>query len=334
MKFLFLFLALLSSTAFTQENIWLINKDHSEINFSAPYMKVAKISGRFVRFKGRGVFDQNEKLIQVKMIIDADSIFTGNSLRDSHLKQADFFNTAQFPQITFESDNIVKSAEGAVAIGDLTIRNVTKKVSFKLKQFEKGKDTWGKESMFVSFTGDIDRSEFNLSWNKTVEGGDIVVGNLISIEGVFQMQPKGGQTPTSRYKISDNKFLREREQLARGEIALEDVEKIDKISTDPTLSTVVASPAGPTTVLPTASVDEMPAPVAIEKSEIYYTSFFILALAGFIGSLLMAIAVKKWILDRVRKKYNEVNIWGLFGDFCAILVMTIYAISVYLVALN
>lgn len=202
---------------------WLINKDHSHVNFTVPYMQFSEVSGRFLRFQGSMDYNRKEDSISnIYVELDVKSIFTGNKMRDQHLRENDFFAVEHFPKIGFKGKKVKYEGYNITVIGDLSMHGVTKEVTFKGKRTELQKDTWGYENMFFTLKGKINREDFDLQWNKTLEASGYLVGREVEIDLAFQMQPQGRLTPFSKHKIPDTKVIRLREKLSRGEISREE----------------------------------------------------------------------------------------------------------------
>lgn len=211
----FLFFALISFNLFA--NTWVSNKDHSEVMFQVPYMTVSELSGRFGDYEARVDFD--DKTLEPKNIqvtIESASIDTGNKMRDGHLKGADFFESREYPQMIFIGKSVTKVAANSYKVlGSLKIKNVTKQVSVEFTTTASVKDTWGYQNKFVKFHSKINRKDFNIKWNKTLDEQKYLVGDEITFKGVFQMQPIDGKTPPSKHMIPDTEYIREREQKTR-----------------------------------------------------------------------------------------------------------------------
>lgn len=222
MKFLIAnMLFLLAFNAFSSEK-WAINRHHSEIVFKVPYMSLSEVSGRFQMFRGSMDYERNkDEFNNVSIDIDVSSIFTGNKMRDEHLRENDFFAVGTYPTITFKSKSIVEKNGELKVVGDMTIHGVTKEVIFTGKKTPLEKDTWGYENIFVGLQTDLQREDFGLVWNKTLEASGYLVGKTVRVNVTFQIQPLARMTPFSKHKIPDTKTIRLREQYARGEISLE-----------------------------------------------------------------------------------------------------------------
>ncbi len=153
-----------------------IDKDHSEVQFSVSHMVISKTKGEFTEFDA-AVVVENDELVSVKAEIPVSSIDTGNKKRDEHLRSADFFNVDEYPNMTFESTRI----EDGKLHGKLTIMETTKEVALDLEFLGPVKDPWGNTRYGLNLSGEIDRTEFGLTWNAAMETGGVVVGETVSM---------------------------------------------------------------------------------------------------------------------------------------------------------
>lgn len=163
---------------------WEIDSAHSGIYFSVRHMVVAKVRGRFARWRGT-VFAEGGDLrrASVDVVIDAGSIDTGVPDRDTHLRSADFFDVARHSQITFEGKQVeLFDRERLRVAGDLTIRGTTRQVLLEVQCTGRTKDPWGNERAGFTATTSIDRAEFGLTWNERLEAGGLMVGGRVDIE--------------------------------------------------------------------------------------------------------------------------------------------------------
>ena len=130
------------------------------------------------------------------VVIDASSIDTGVADRDTHLRSADFFDVEQFPEITFRSTGVTRTASDRLRLdGDLTIKGVTRDGRPRRRATrDRRKDPWGNERAAFSATTSVDRKEFGLTWNQVLETGGVMVGDrieiAIDIEAVRQVATK------------------------------------------------------------------------------------------------------------------------------------------------
>jgi polyisoprenoid-binding protein YceI len=174
-----------------------IDTAHTDITFKVRHMGISNVTGKFEKFGGTFEVDpKNVKATKGSMTIDVNSINTGNAKRDGHLKSEDFFDAAHHPEIKFVSKEVKDVNEKdstATLVGDLTIRGVTKPVSLKIKGGGIINDGWGNERAAFTATGKINRFDYGLKWNKTVEAGGLVVAPDVDLnlafEGVRKLTP-------------------------------------------------------------------------------------------------------------------------------------------------
>ena len=168
------------------ENIsgdYTIDPSHTRIGFSARHAMVTKVRGQFDEFEGSAHVDTvTPANSSVTVTIQAASVTTGNEQRDGHLKTPDFFDIANYPQITFVSTNVERDGSEWDITGDLTINGVTKSVTIPFEETGSAKDPFGNTR--VGFEGDvtIDRTEWNLSFNAALETGGVLVSEKVKLE--------------------------------------------------------------------------------------------------------------------------------------------------------
>lgn len=180
------FFTILAILFFIVPNIYAANYavdvPHTQIHFSVAHLMVFKVRGNFTDFSGEIDIDTNNKtLVSAKATIDATSIDTRNKKRDDHLKSADFFDVAKYPKITFVSKSVSGHGDNITVVGDLTIKDVTKEITLKGNFAGVATDPWGNNRAGFAATGEVDRREFGLTWNKALEAGGVVVGDTITI---------------------------------------------------------------------------------------------------------------------------------------------------------
>jgi polyisoprenoid-binding protein YceI len=162
---------------------WKADPDHSRIRFKVKHMMIADVHGEFTEFDAAVKFDENEVAnSKVEVTIKTPSLTTYNEKRDSHLKSPDFFEIEKYPTITFKSTKIEKSGDYLKITGDLTIHGTTKEVVFDVEDLSQAvKDPWGGWRMAASATGTINRYDFGLKWNVSLETGGVLVGEKVTM---------------------------------------------------------------------------------------------------------------------------------------------------------
>lgn len=173
------------------EQTWNVDASHTGVGFSVKHMMVSKVRGRFTGVEGT-VVGTPEDLTTAKIDfkIDASTIHTNSEDRDNHLRSGDFFDTETFPNITFISTDIVKTKNDKYDVtGDMTIKDVTKKVTFEAEYEGTGKNPWGVDVAAFEVETKISRKEFGLVWNQALETGGVLVGDDIKITIDLQLNP-------------------------------------------------------------------------------------------------------------------------------------------------
>jgi polyisoprenoid-binding protein YceI len=162
---------------------WTIDPVHSEVGFSVRHMMVSKVRGRFTAFRGQIVIAEDPTDSRVTASVDLDSIDTGNAQRDEHLRSADFFEVATHPTMTYRSTGLRRDGrDGYVLDGELTLKGVTRSVPLRLSLVGVGPDAYGGTRAGFSATTEINRHDFDVSFNAALETGGVVVGDRVSIE--------------------------------------------------------------------------------------------------------------------------------------------------------
>jgi polyisoprenoid-binding protein YceI len=159
-----------------------IDASHSMVGFQVRHL-FSKVSGKFKDFEGSYTFDTaHPEKSKVKVTAKSASIDTANAKRDDHLKGPDFFDVAKMPTLGFESTKVSPAGDKKFKLeGNLTIHGVTKPVAFDMEFLGSDKDPWGgTRSSFVATTK-INRKDYGLTWNKTLESGNLLVGEEVTI---------------------------------------------------------------------------------------------------------------------------------------------------------
>ena len=176
MKKLLLAILVLSSTVFA--STYQLDAAHSKITFKVKHMLISNVYGTFGKYNASIDYDESTKKFNtLTSSVDVSSIDTDNAKRDGHLKSADFFDAEKFPNIDFK----LLSVNGDEALGELTIKGITKQVTFDFENNGIVKDPWGNTKLGFALETKISRKDFDLTWNKLLETGGAVVGDKIAI---------------------------------------------------------------------------------------------------------------------------------------------------------
>ncbi|WP_226038325.1 YceI family protein [Aquibacillus saliphilus] len=161
----------------------VVDSAHSSIDFSVKHMMVTKVKGTFDEFETSIVADPEDlTTADIEFNIDLASINTGSEDRDGHLKSADFFDVENNKKMNFKTTNILKTSDDEYDVtGDLTIKGVTKKETFKVVFEGQGQDPWGNQVFGFTGEGKLNREEYGLTWNAALETGGVLVGQDVKI---------------------------------------------------------------------------------------------------------------------------------------------------------
>jgi polyisoprenoid-binding protein YceI len=168
----------------TKPSQWKIDPAHSAAHFSVRHLMISNVRGEFTKVSGSAVIDPADPTkSSVEVEIDANSVNTREPQRDDHLRSPDFFDVANHPVLTFRSRRIqAHGAEEHKVTGDLTIRGVTKEVTFEVEGPTPAvKDPWGNVRSGIAATAKINRKDFGLAFNALTETGGVVVGDEVKI---------------------------------------------------------------------------------------------------------------------------------------------------------
>jgi polyisoprenoid-binding protein YceI len=170
---------------------WFLEPGHTAAEFCARHMMVTYVRGHFKNVRGAVFFDPaNPREASVEVSIDAAAVWTGEPDRDAHLRSADFLDVENHPNITFRGNQVeLIGANEAILTGELTIRGVTRKAALDVRYLGQWQTPWWEDGVdkgpktragFVATTV-INRLDFGVSWNASLEREGVVVGNMIEI---------------------------------------------------------------------------------------------------------------------------------------------------------
>ncbi len=182
-KMLYSFLAvILSANLLFAGDTYTLDVAHSKVEFTVTHMMISKVTGKFREFSGTIMYDEKDmSKWSASVDIKTASIFTDNEKRDNHLRSDDFFNAEKYPLITFRSKRFEKRGDQYVAIGDLTIRDVTKEIELPFTITGKVVDPWGNTRIGAEAELVINRQDYGVKWSKSMDRGGLVVSNEVKI---------------------------------------------------------------------------------------------------------------------------------------------------------
>jgi polyisoprenoid-binding protein YceI len=188
--------AALSLPAAAATSTWQIDPAHSAAQFAVKHLAISTVRGAFTSVKGTVQFDDKDiTKSSVDVTIDVNSVDTRQPDRDKDLRSDHFFDAEHFPTITFKSKRVEQPSPGKLKItGDLTIHGITKEVVLDVDgPTAPVKDPWGNQRMAISATTKINRQDFGVKWNATMDNGGVVVGDDVSITIDAEMVAKAAK---------------------------------------------------------------------------------------------------------------------------------------------
>jgi polyisoprenoid-binding protein YceI len=160
---------------------WTVDASHSTIGFVARHLVVAKTRGRFGTFEGTITIAENPLESKVVASADTASVNTNDDNRDNHLRTGDFFEADTYPKITFVSTSIEPDGGDYKLNGDLTIKGVTKPVTFDLEFEGVVDDPWGHTKAGFTAETEINRKDWGLDYNAVLEAGGVLIGEKVKL---------------------------------------------------------------------------------------------------------------------------------------------------------
>jgi len=162
---------------------YVVDKSHSEALFKVRHL-VSRVSGRFNDFGGTLTLDPaRPEASSVEFTLKAASVDTDNEQRDQHLRSQDFFWAEQHPEISFKSTTIKPAGQDSYEVtGELTMRGVTKTVTLPVEFLGFAKDPWGNEKAGFALSTTLNRKDFGIEWNKTLDQGGYLLSDEVAIE--------------------------------------------------------------------------------------------------------------------------------------------------------
>lgn len=165
---------------------WVLDPAHSELTFKVKHMMIANVKGEFRTFQAE-IEGENLLKSNVRVTIDAASVFTNENDRDNHLKSADFFDVENYKELVFESTSFEKANDENYTLkGLLTIKDIAKEVTLDVEFGGVNKDPWGSEKAGFSLEGKISRKDWGLTWNAALETGGVLVSDEVRISADVQ----------------------------------------------------------------------------------------------------------------------------------------------------
>lgn len=161
---------------------WNIDPTHSTVSFTIRHLAISKVKGTFDRFEGTITTGETPEQSSTEASVEVASINTNQSQRDEHLRTADFFKADEFPKLSFRSTGVRQDGESLKVDGELTMRGVTKPVTFDVEPGGVVVDGYGQTKLGLEARTKVNRKEFGIEWNAPLEAGGLTLGDEVKID--------------------------------------------------------------------------------------------------------------------------------------------------------
>lgn len=160
---------------------WTVDTSHSEVGFSIRHIMVSKVKGRFSNFQATFVTAENPLDSSVTASAEVASVDTRDANRDAHLRTGDFFEAEKYPTIDFVSTGVRQNGDDYLVDGNLTIKDVTKPVTFDFEFGGFAQDPYGNYKAGATAKTVVNREDFGLTYNAALETGGMLLGDKVTI---------------------------------------------------------------------------------------------------------------------------------------------------------
>ena len=167
---------------------WKVDPIHSSVGFEVRHLGISTFRGRFKGYEG-AIETGAGTIERVAGTVRVDSVDVGDPQLAGHLQSEDFFDAANTPEIAYSSTGARRLDDGRFELaGELTIRGVTRPVTLLVEVEGAGPDAYGNDRISLTATGEVDRTQYGITWNDTIEGGALVLGEkvrlVLSVEAI------------------------------------------------------------------------------------------------------------------------------------------------------
>jgi polyisoprenoid-binding protein YceI len=161
---------------------WTADLAHSKVGFAVKHMGIATVRGDFKEYTGTLEVGEDLSTAKVHGTVKVQSVDTNEPQRDEHLRSPDFFDAAQYPELTFESTKIEALDEDSFQItGNITIRGVTNEIVLHADVQGTDVDPWGNTRVGLEITGQLSRGDYGMKFNQALGSGNMLVGDKVKI---------------------------------------------------------------------------------------------------------------------------------------------------------
>ena len=162
--------------------IWVLDPDHAHVGFRIRRLGLARVRGRFTLRSGLVRIAEDPSASSVEAVIELASVVSGSSARDERLRGVAHFDAERHPTATFRSTRIRWTGREAEVSGQLTMAGVTGTVRLRVRYRGTVTDARGDQRAVFSASGELNREDWGLTWNVTLEGGGRLIGRTVRVE--------------------------------------------------------------------------------------------------------------------------------------------------------
>ncbi len=170
-----------AGTTVPEAGTYQIDPAHSSVSFEVRHLGLSKVRGGFESFSGTVTIAEDPTASSVEVELDAASFTTGSEDRDNHVKSGDFLDVEAYPTVTYRSTAVRQAGDGWQVDGELTVKDVSRPVTLDVEFEGAGQDPWGNGRIAFAASTEIDRSDWGINWNQTLETGGVLVGKKVKI---------------------------------------------------------------------------------------------------------------------------------------------------------
>ena len=161
---------------------YTVDPAHTYPHFSVNHLGFSTMQGRFDKTSGKITLDRAAKNGSVEIAIDSASVSTGLAKRDEHLRSPDFFDAAKYPTITFKSTRVAPAGNDLYNVtGTFTMHGVSKEITLPVRYLGLIKDPWGNQRAGFELATTLNRKDFGIVWNQTLDTGGLMLGEDVDI---------------------------------------------------------------------------------------------------------------------------------------------------------
>jgi polyisoprenoid-binding protein YceI len=172
-----------SKSTLVPAGTWSVDPTHSTVGFSVKHLGIATVRGKFEDFAGTLEIGEGDETARAYGTVQGVSINTGDAGRDEHLRSADFFGVEANPELRFESNEVRRVDEDTFEItGELTMNGVTKPLTLTAEVQGEETDPWGNERVALEVTGQLNRGDWNMTFNQALGSGNLLVGEKVKLQ--------------------------------------------------------------------------------------------------------------------------------------------------------